>query len=94
MPNRGQQRLPIKLGNGVRTRAIFQVADVSRPLVSVAKLAEAGKAVIFGWSGAAVGDLESGVDTPFERRDGIYIVEIKTPLPNTVSPSSTFARHP
>ena len=94
IPNRGQQRLPIELGNGMRTHAIFQVADVSRPLVSVAKLAEAGKAVIFGCSGGVIRDLESGVDTPFERRDGIYIFKIKIPPPDAVSPTSSFARHP
>ena len=71
IPNREQQRLPIKLGSGVCTHAIFQVADVSRPLGSVAKLAEAGKAVIFVCSGGVMRDLESGVDTPFEGRDGI-----------------------
>ena len=94
IPNRGQQRLPIELGNGLRTHAIFQVADVSRPLVSVAKLAEAGKAVVFAYSGGVSRDLESGVDTPFERRGGIYIFKIKIPPPNAVSPTSSFARHP
>ena len=86
--------MPIKLGNGVCTHAIFQVADVSRPLVSVAKLAEAGKAAIFGCSGGVIRDLEIGVGTPFERRDGIYTFKIKIPLPNAVSPVSSFAGHP
>ena len=73
IPNRGQQRLLIEFENGVCTHAIFQVADVSWPLVSVAKLAKAGKAVIFGCSGGVIRDLESDAASQFERRDGIYI---------------------
>ena len=58
---------------------------MSRPLVSVAKLAEAGKSVIFGCSGGFIRDLEGGVNTPFERRDGTYIFKIKMPTPNAVA---------
>ena len=94
IPNRGQQRLPIELGDGTRTHSIFQVADVSRPLVSVARLAEAGKAVIFGCSGGVIRDMTSGGDIPFERRDGIYIFKMKMPPPSAVSPTSSFARYP
>ena len=57
--NRGQQRLPIELAGGVRTHAVFQVADVSRPLISVEKLAEAGKALIFGCSGGVIRDISA-----------------------------------
>ena len=71
IPNKGQQRLPIELQGGIRTHAILQIADVSRPLISVAKLTESGKAVIFGCSGGVIRDLAMGFDTPFERRDGI-----------------------
>ena len=92
--NKAQQRLPIELAKGVRTHAIFQLADVSRPLVSVAKLAEAGKAVIFGCSGGVIRDLRTGVDTPFERRDGIYVFRMKIPPPEAVSADSSFARQP
>ena len=92
--NRGQQRLPIELAGGVRTHAVFQVADVSRPLISVAKLAEAGKAVIFGCSGGVIRDIATGVDTPFERRDGIYIFKMKIPPPDAVRADAGFVRHP
>ena len=66
----------------------FQVAEVSRPLISVAKLAESGKAVIFGCSVAR------GVDTPFERRDGIYIFRMKIPPPEAVRADAGFVRLP
>ena len=76
MPNRGEQRLPIQLQDGSRTFATFQVADMSRPLVSVARLAEAGKAVIFGMSGGVIRDLQTGEDTRFERKGGVYVFTI------------------
>ena len=51
MGNRGQQRLPFEMANGVWTSALFQVAEVFHPLISVAELCETGNFVIFGVSG-------------------------------------------
>ena len=82
------------LGDWTKTFATFQVADVSRPLVSVARLAEAGKACIFGVSGGVIRDLRIGHDTKFEREDGVYVFSIKIPPPDAVSSSSGFARLP
>ena len=92
LKNCGQQHVPIELTSGQRTHALFQIAEVSRPLVSVARLTEAGKAVIFGCSGGVIRDLQSGVDTPFERRDGIYIFQIRIPPPDAVAASAGFGR--
>ena len=39
--NLGEQRIPVSFG-GVRTSAVFQVAEVSRPLMSVARICEVG----------------------------------------------------
>ena len=79
IPNRGQQRLPIELGDGTRTHAIFQVADVSRPLVSVARLVEAGKSVIFGCSGGVIRDMTSAVDVPYEEGWDIHLQDEDAP---------------
>ena len=73
MPNEGQQRLPIALGNGVKTMALFQLAEVSRPLISVARMCEMGNQVIFGVSGGVIRNLKSGNDIPFTKRDGVYV---------------------
>ena len=68
--NRGQQSLPVELSNGTRSKALFQVANVTRPLVSVAAACATGNVVIFGVGGGVIRNLESGAETPFVRRDG------------------------
>ena len=57
--NRGQQTLPVELSNGSRSKVLFQAADVTRPLVSVAAVCATGNVVIFG-----VGGQESRVRRP------------------------------
>ena len=73
MPTEGQQRLPIALGTGARKMALIQVADVSRPLMSVARVCEAGNQVNLGVGGGVIRNLATGHDTPFEKRDGVYV---------------------
>ena len=63
--NRGQQRIPVELGNGTQSHALFQVADVARPLISVAAICATGNVVIFGVGGGVIRNLESGSETPF-----------------------------
>ena len=46
--NLGQTHVLIALDNGARTIATFQVADVSRPLMSVSKVWEMGNRLVFG----------------------------------------------
>ena len=82
MPNQGQQRLPIALSNGLKTVALFQVAEVSRPLVSVARMCEAGNRVIFGVAGGVIRNIATGVDTPFRKSEGVYIFEMWVPPVN------------
>ena len=79
LPNLGEQTIPVALENGVKTMATFQVADVSRPLMSVAKVCELGNRVIFGASGGVIMNLQSGAVTPFHRRDGVYVFTMYIP---------------
>ena len=95
VPNLDERRCEVRTTGSLAPKLIiFQIADVSRPLISVAKLTESGKAVIFGCSGGVIRDLATGHDTPFERRDGIYIFKMKIPPPEAVNPESGFARRP
>jgi hypothetical protein len=79
--NRGQQSLPVELSNGTRSKALFQVADVTRPLVSVAAVCATGNVVIFGVGGGVIRNLETNAETPFVRRDGIYMFQLWIPPP-------------
>ena len=87
--NKGQQLLPVCLGNGARTEALFQVADVSRPLMSVSKVCDAGNRVLFGASGGVILNLSTGASTAFEMRDGVYVFPLWVPGP-TIMASSPF----
>ena len=89
--NRGQQRLPIELSNGTRSHALFQVAEVSRPLISVAAVCATGNVVIFGVSGGVIRNLATGAETPFSRVDGIYQFTMWVPPPSL---ASDFLRQP
>ena len=77
--NLGEQHVPVCLANGCRTIATFQVADVSRPLMSVAKLCELGNRVIFGAAGGVILHVASGQLTPLHMEDGVYTFDMWVP---------------
>ena len=76
LKNLGQQHIKACTESGNMTEVLFQVADVSKPLVSVSAICEMGNRVIFGKSGGVVKNLKSGAETPFYRRNGIYILSL------------------
>ena len=73
------RHIPIAMDNGSRTMATFQVADVSRPLMSVSKVCEMGNRVVFGAGGGYILNLETGATTPFETKDGICVFKLWIP---------------
>ena len=74
--NLGEQHCEAYTETGEQTEVLFQVADVSKPLVSVAAICERGNRVIFGRSGGVVQNLHSGSQIPFRRENGIYILSM------------------
>ena len=71
LANLGEQSICACTEEGDMTGVKFQIADVSKPLVSVSALCEKGNRVIFGRSGGVVKNLRTGKETPFfqEERD-------------------------
>ena len=65
---------------GVEGIAKYQTVDVSRPLISVSEICDAGgewgQQVIFGRSGGMILNLETGRRTYFSREDDIYVLEM------------------
>ena len=88
--NLGQQTIPVAFENGSKCIAIFQVAEVSRPLMSVAKICELGNRVLFGAGGGVIMNLKTGETTPFTKKDGVYIFSLWIP-PLSESP---YAKQP
>ena len=74
--NLGEQHCRAFTENGEPTEVLFQVADVSKPLVSVSAICENGNRVIFGRSGGVVQNLRTGNQIPFRRENGIYILSM------------------
>ena len=83
--NLGEQRVPVCLANGSKSIATFQVAEVSRPLMSVARLCEMGNRVLFGANGGVIMNMATGELTPFTKEEGVYTFEMWIP-PLTESP--------
>ena len=76
LKNLGEQKVRACTEDGDQTELLFQVADVSKPLVSVAAICEKGNRVIFGRSGGVVKNLKTGREIPLARRNGIYILSL------------------
>ena len=74
--NLGEQHLKACTEKGDETEVLFQIADVSKPLISVSAICERGSRVIFGRNGGVVQNLQSGKLIPFHRRNGIYILSL------------------
>ena len=84
--NVGETTVPVALENGIRTSATFQVADVSRPLMSVGKVCEMGNRVLFGAGGGYILNISTGSATPFYKREGVYIFTMWIPPASEAGP--------
>ena len=52
----------------------FQVAEVERPLISVAQFTSAGNRVVLGDAGGQIVHVESGRTIDLIRRGGVYLL--------------------
>ena len=78
--NMGEQVLEVVMEDGRASTVKCQIADVSRPLNSISEICDAGgpsgQVVVFGRNGDATLKLQTGQQTPFQREDGVYVVEV------------------
>ena len=81
----------VVLEGGTECQMKYQVADVNRPLNSISEICDAGQdgqVVIFGRAGGAVLNLTTGEQTPFRRKEGIYVLDAWV-KPRTVAASTS-----
>ena len=95
--NEGELNLSCRSDDGMPFKLKMQGAAVSRPILSVIRLTESGKDVVFKKNGGIIRDPETGVTARFKRKNGIYVmgVWIKTGpdcAANTGNPKAGFAR--
>ena len=76
MPDEGYIQLNMECGN-FPLQSVFQVAGVTRPLMSVGRVCDQGLKCIFDDKKALVVDKDSEGVCRFERRGGLYVARLK-----------------
>jgi hypothetical protein len=91
--NEGEINLSCRSSEGIPFKLRMQGAKVSRPILSVIRLTESGKDVIFKKNGGIIRDTKTGVTTTFRRKHGIYVMGIWVKTgPESGNPDLGFAR--
>ena len=73
----GQQKLHVKTNEGRDSHALYQIAEVSRPLTAVSATCDARNYVVYAAKGRFIHNVGTGVRTHFERKwiaSGLYIL--------------------
>ena len=70
----------------------MQVADISRPLLSVSRAVDSGCRVVFDEDWSYIEDKMSGERTSIERKGGLYVMEswVKSKLDKSVPSTAPF----
>ena len=92
--NQGDIHLSCRSSEGIPFKLRMQGAEVSRPILSVVRLTESGKDVIFKNNGGIIRDTQTGSTATFRRRHGIYVMGrwVKTGPDSAGNPDLGFAR--
>ena len=72
----GQQVMSVVTDDGDEKQVTFQIAEVSRPLTSVARICDQGNRVVFGAQGGYIRNLKTGKVTQFQRDSGVYTLNL------------------
>ena len=85
VPNEGQATLNLEAegGSGKHNfiKSIFQVAEITRPLMSVSKICELGHKCVFDENKADVIAKDGTVLCSFQRKGGLYVAQMRLKSP-------------
>ena len=82
MANQGQKHVNLD-ASGAQISSIFQIAKVTRPLMSVGKICDEGFTVQFFKTHASIIDKNGREMCKFERQPGgLYVAKLKLKAPN------------
>jgi hypothetical protein len=76
LKNLGEQRILACTEEGEDMEILFQIADISKPLVSISSICERGNRVLFGRAGGVVINNGSGKQIPFYKENGVYVLSM------------------
>ena len=77
IPNLGEQSVKVVTKEGHECGLRFQVADVTRPLLSVTQLVRSGNLVQFTTQGGTITHRARGWKIKFEKRGGVYALDLE-----------------
>ena len=89
--NEGEKRVSGVTDEGERLNVEWQVTQVSRPLLSVTKLSEAGYSTSFDDTGGVIRSKRTGKTIRVHKRHGIYVVDLWVP-PRSQGADGSFGR--
>ena len=72
IPNEGQKTLVVETEDGEERKMTVQIADVRKPLASVAKICEQGNDVVFRKEGGEIINKKTGATTQMKREGDLY----------------------
>ena len=91
IPHQGEMRVPTMSNEGVWTHQRWEVAPVTRPLLSIAGECDKGQIAVFGHGGGALVNLQTREVRRFPRaKSGGY--ELEMWIPPAPGQASTFPR--
>ena len=76
MTNKGEKDVKVVTGEGHKCMLKMQVTDVRKPLMSVARICDAGHRVVFTKSGGIIQHESTGQTTKFQRIDNVYRLKV------------------
>jgi hypothetical protein len=83
IPNEGQQIIPAVTEDKMACQFTFQVAAVTRPILSVSRICERGNEVEFSrdGKGGVIRHVKTQKEIPFIKKNGIYVLKLWIPRP-------------
>ena len=97
VPNQGQVDLNLQAsvdGRPSMLRSCFQVAEITRPLMSVSRVCDQGFACTFNSKEARIVDENGVAICTFERRGGLYVTTMRLKRPAEGQLEVPFAGQP
>ena len=77
IPNRGEKEVKVVTGEGQKCVLKMQVTDLTKALVSVSSICDAGHRVVFDRAGGYIEHEATKTRTQFKREDGVYRMRVK-----------------
>ena len=89
--NLGEKNIEVVTNEGLPATTTFQIADVTRPLCSIARVCDKGNQVVFTAEGGYVENAQ-GNRSYFERKNNIYTMSLHAYDPGCEDTTADFTR--